>query len=143
LTAQSIRANQAERLAAMPAGAWACNTLGNHDSPRLMSRFYEGSHRTDAAKAYLTMLLTLKGTPVLYYGEEIGMSDCLFNDLCLFRDPLSIQNYQMEKGCEGAVKRRQSLLVRRGAGINAAHPCNGCQSRMGVSAQPLCIPGCQ
>ena len=56
--------------AALPAGAWPNWVLGNHDRPRLASRLPPGSER---AAAYL--LLTLRGTPTLYYGDEIGMRD--------------------------------------------------------------------
>jgi alpha-glucosidase len=53
---------------ALPAGAWPNWVLGNHDRPRLATRI--GQPR---AAAYL--LLTLRGTPTLYYGDEIGMRD--------------------------------------------------------------------
>jgi alpha-glucosidase len=56
--------------AALPAGAWPNWVLGNHDRPRLASRLPPGQER---AAAYL--LLTLRGTPTLYYGDEIGMRD--------------------------------------------------------------------
>lgn len=47
LTPAWVRTNQEERLAALPAGAWPGNTLGNHDSPRVYSRFGDG-HNDDA-----------------------------------------------------------------------------------------------
>jgi alpha-glucosidase len=56
--------------AALPEGAWPNWVLGNHDRPRLASRLPPGHHR---AAAYL--LLTLRGTPTLYYGDELGMRD--------------------------------------------------------------------
>ncbi|HEY6890058.1 MAG TPA: alpha-amylase family glycosyl hydrolase [Solirubrobacter sp.] len=56
--------------AALPDGAWPNWVLGNHDRPRLASRLPPGHER---AAAYL--LLTLRGTPTLYYGDEIGMRD--------------------------------------------------------------------
>jgi alpha-glucosidase len=54
---------------------WPCWTLNNHDNPRSITR-YASSRVTDArAKVAATMLLTLRGTPFLYYGEELGMRD--------------------------------------------------------------------
>ncbi len=54
--------------AALPDGAWPNWVLGNHDRPRLASRV------GDAQMAVAAMLLlTLRGTPTLYYGDEIGM----------------------------------------------------------------------
>ena len=56
--------------AALPAGAWPNWVLGNHDKPRIATRIgaAPSSGRRDA-------LLTLRGTPTMYYGEEIGMTD--------------------------------------------------------------------
>ena len=54
--------------AAVPAGAWPNWVLGNHDKPRIASRIGIGQARVAAM-----MLLTLRGTPTLYYGDEIGM----------------------------------------------------------------------
>ncbi len=54
--------------AALPPGAWPNYVLGNHDEPRIASRY----GRTPARVAAM-LLLTLRGTPTLYYGDEIGM----------------------------------------------------------------------
>ncbi|WP_273847569.1 alpha-amylase family glycosyl hydrolase [Rubrobacter calidifluminis] len=56
--------------AALPPGAWPNWVLGNHDRPRVASRVGEGQVRLAAM-----LLLTLRGTPTLYYGDEIGMHD--------------------------------------------------------------------
>jgi alpha-glucosidase len=56
--------------AALPAGAAPNWVLGNHDKPRIASRVGE-----DAARVAAMLLLTLRGTPTLYYGDEIGMLD--------------------------------------------------------------------
>ncbi len=54
--------------AALPAGAWPNWVLGNHDRQRIASR-----SGTDQARVAAMLLLTLRGTPTLYYGDEIGM----------------------------------------------------------------------
>lgn len=92
LTPAWIRANQTERLGALPAGAWPCNTLGNHDRSRLISVFGTGDPAQDAglARVWLALMLTLKGTPFLYNGEEIGMNDFLLADLSEFRDNVGV-----------------------------------------------------
>jgi alpha-glucosidase len=56
--------------ALLPPGAWPSWVLGNHDRPRIASRV----GRTQARVAAM-LLLTLRGTPTLYYGDEIGMTD--------------------------------------------------------------------
>ena len=69
---------------ALPVGAWASWVLGNHDHPRFAS-----PHRAGAAQAKVGMLLllTLRGMPTIYYGDEIGMADVLINPAGA-RDPL-------------------------------------------------------
>jgi alpha-glucosidase len=56
--------------AALPAGGWPNWVLGNHDRPRIASRV--GS---DQARIAAMLLLTLRGTPTIYYGDEIAMDE--------------------------------------------------------------------
>jgi alpha-glucosidase len=54
----------------LPPGAWPNYVLGNHDQPRLASRI---GHKQ--ARVAAMLLLTLRGTPTLYYGDELGIED--------------------------------------------------------------------
>jgi alpha-glucosidase len=56
--------------AALPPGGWPNWVLGNHDRPRIASRIGLAQARMAAM-----LLLTLRGTPTIFYGEEIGMTD--------------------------------------------------------------------
>jgi alpha-glucosidase len=56
--------------AALPAGGWPNWVLGNHDNHRIASRIGHAQARVAAM-----LLLTLRGTPTLYYGDELGMHD--------------------------------------------------------------------
>ena len=56
--------------AALPAYGWPNWVLGNHDQHRLASRI-----GTVQARVAAMLLLTLRGTPTLYYGDELGMHD--------------------------------------------------------------------
>src|SRR5262245_55055162 len=94
LTPAHIRANQALRLSALPPGAWPCNTLGNHDSPRVWSRYGDGANDAALARLHLALMLTLKGTPFLYNGEEIGMADLELTDLSQVRDTMALSQYR-------------------------------------------------
>jgi alpha-glucosidase len=69
-SASSFRDKIVGQEAALPDGAWPSHVLGNHDEPRLASRY--GAMR---ARAAAVLLLTLRGTPTLYYGDEIQMTD--------------------------------------------------------------------
>ena len=59
--------------AKLPAGGWPVWTGSNHDAKRMATRWADGDPRR--ARAALLMLLTLRGTPFLYYGDEIGLPD--------------------------------------------------------------------
>jgi alpha-glucosidase len=67
--ARSIARLVDEYEAALPAGGWPNWVLGNHDRPRIASRLGPQQARIAAM-----LLLTLRGTPTIYYGDEIGMT---------------------------------------------------------------------
>ncbi|HYA35795.1 MAG TPA: alpha-amylase family glycosyl hydrolase, partial [Candidatus Binataceae bacterium] len=56
-----------------PRDSWPTYTLSNHDFPRHISRYAAGESTDARARLAAMLLLTLRGTPFLYYGEEIGM----------------------------------------------------------------------
>jgi alpha-glucosidase len=67
-SARSIEKIIADYEAVLPTGAWPNWVLGNHDRPRIASRVGR-----EQARVAAMLLLTLRGTPTLYYGDEIGM----------------------------------------------------------------------
>ena len=103
-----IIANQAERLkalASISADSWPCNTLGNHDSPRVYNQFSDGIHDAELARISAALMLTLKGTPFFYNGEEIGMTDLIITDPTLLRDTMATWYYEQmvsEPNCDHA-----------------------------------------
>jgi alpha-glucosidase len=70
-----FRARVDEMEALLPAGAQPTYVLSSHDAPRHRSRYDHPEHGASRARTAALMLLTLRGTPFLYYGEEIGMHD--------------------------------------------------------------------
>ena len=68
--ADKISAGVAEYEAAIPAGGWPNWVLGNHDQARIATRV-----GLQQARVAAMLLLTLRGTPTVYYGDEIGMQD--------------------------------------------------------------------
>jgi len=68
--ARAIRESVEHLEASLPAFAWPNYVLGNHDNPRLASRIGEAQARVAAM-----LLLTLRGTPTLYYGDELGVKN--------------------------------------------------------------------
>jgi alpha-glucosidase len=71
LEAESLRTIVETTEAALPRGAWPAWTLSNHDIPRFPTRMCEDDPRK--VRCALLALLTLRGTPVLYYGDELGL----------------------------------------------------------------------
>jgi len=71
LEADALRKVVEATEAALPEKAWPVWTLSNHDIVRFPTRMAGGDERK--ARAALFLLLTLRGTPVLYYGDELGM----------------------------------------------------------------------
>lgn len=74
---------------------WQNIYFGNHDNPRVVSRFgHEGQYREHSAKMLATLLLTLRGTPSIYQGDELGMSNCAFGSIEEFDDVQVKNAYQ-------------------------------------------------
>ena len=72
---EAFRSVVDEYAALLPADAWPAQFLGNHDHSRVASRYDEGGNGPARARVGAMMVLTLRGTPFLYYGEELGMLD--------------------------------------------------------------------
>ncbi len=92
ITPSHIRSNQKERLRqlqALPFKGWPCNTLGNHDNSRIHTRYGDKQHDAALARLHAALVLTLKGTPFLYNGEEIGMTDYIITDPSRLRDTMA------------------------------------------------------
>jgi alpha-glucosidase len=83
--ASAMRKSVDDMEAALPAFAWPNYVLGNHDQPRLATRFGGQAQARLAAM----LLLTLRGTPTLYYGDEIGLENGLI-PLEKIQDPQGI-----------------------------------------------------
>src|SRR3984885_11167771 len=57
------------------AGGWPVFVISNHDIIRSYNRWGDGEHNDQIAKVMAALYLTLRGTPIMYYGEEIGMEN--------------------------------------------------------------------
>jgi alpha-glucosidase len=82
-------------------GGWPVYVIGNHDMTRSYNRYGDGVHNDEIAKLMAGMYLTLRGTPVMYYGEELGMEN---NDPTRkedVKDPLGIAGWPAYIGRDG------------------------------------------
>ena len=76
--------------------AWNAVFWCNHDQPRVVSRFGdEGKYWKESAKMLGTIAHCMRGTPYVYQGEEIGMTNTDFTDISQFRDVESLNNYRI------------------------------------------------
>ena len=85
----------------IPRQAWACFFLSNHDIGRSVKRKNFISDKYKKAKLHALLLLTLKGTPFIYYGEEIGMENSKIPKHKI-RDLYGKLFYPLYKGRDGA-----------------------------------------
>lgn len=83
------------------AGRWTTYVLSNHDIPRAFDRYGDGQHNDEIAKLMATMLLTLRGSPFIYYGEEIGMKTTEPQTIDEVRDPVGKRYFPANKGRDG------------------------------------------
>ena len=74
---------------------WNANYLSNHDQPRSVSRFgNDGKYRVESAKMLATFNHMLEGTPYIYQGEEIGMTNIHFQSIEDYRDVETLNYYE-------------------------------------------------
>ncbi|MBE2319951.1 alpha-glucosidase [Solirubrobacter sp. CPCC 204708] len=101
---------------------WNSLYWNNHDQPRVVSRFGDdGEHRVAAAKMLGTVLHLHRGTPYVYQGEELGMTNTLFNTIEDFRDIESLNHYA-EAVAAGASPDDVLLALRKMGRDNARTP---------------------
>lgn len=75
-------------------GCWNSLYLNNHDQARMVSRFGDdGKYRVESAKMLATFLHTLQGTPYVYQGEELGMTNIRFGSIGQYKDIDTLTHY--------------------------------------------------
>jgi alpha-glucosidase len=90
------------QIAAVNSGkGWPVFVISNHDIVRSYNRYGDGKHNDAIAKLMATFYLTLRGTPIMYYGEEIGMENNDPKRREDVRDPIGKTGWPAEKGRDG------------------------------------------
>jgi len=97
----SAEAFRAHIKAVDAARGWPTYVITNHDIRRSYSRYGDGVHNDDVAKMMAGLYLTLRGTPIMYYGEEIGMANNDPKRKEDVRDPIGKLGWPLEKGRDG------------------------------------------
>lgn len=101
---------------------WNANYLENHDQPRSVSRFGDDvKYHEQSAKMLAVLLLTLRGTPFIYQGQEIGMTNFNFTDMNQIEDIESKNLWEKAKELHIPLWYRWKM-IRRGARDHARTP---------------------
>ncbi|PFG04620.1 alpha,alpha-phosphotrehalase [Bacillus sp. es.034] len=101
---------------------WNSLYWNNHDQPRIVSRWgNDQEYRITSAKMLATVLHMMQGTPFVYQGEEIGMTNSNWDDITQYRDIESI-NYFQEKKTEGVPEGEIMKSIRTKGRDNARTP---------------------
>ena len=90
-----LKASMAAWQTGLAERGWNSLYFGNHDQPRSLSRFGDGSaaHRVASAKTLATVLHLHRGTPYVYQGDELGMANSPFTAITDFRDIQALRFY--------------------------------------------------
>jgi len=83
------------------AGVWPVYVISNHDIVRSWNRYGDGINNDAIAKVLASLYLTLRGTPVMYYGEELGMENNDPKTQDQVKDPIGVLGWPVEKGRDG------------------------------------------
>jgi alpha-glucosidase len=83
------------------AGHWPVYVISNHDIVRSYTRYGDGTHNDDIAKMMAALYLTLRGSAIMYYGEEIGMENDDPKNKEDVQDPIGKLGWPNEKGRDG------------------------------------------
>lgn len=105
-------------------GGWNSLYLSNHDQPRSVSRFGNDKNQYYhdlSAKILATMLHTLQGTPYIYQGEELGMTNIAFEEIGQYRD-IQTLNYYKDQRARGVPSKEIMAKIHYRSRDNARTP---------------------
>ena len=118
--ADSFRRFLSDQVPTIPKGGWPTIVFSNHDQPRHINRYGAGGDAQGRARAAALLLLTMPGTPFVYYGEELGMRNGMlrYRDL---RDPYTKRFWPFRPGRDPA-RTPMQWDASRYAGFTAGRP---------------------
>lgn len=94
---------------------WNANYLENHDQPRCVSRFgNDQKYHSESAKMLAVLLLSLRGTPYIYQGQEIGMTNSDFTSMDQIQDIESHNVYKMAEKLHLPKRYRWNMILHSG-----------------------------
>ncbi|WP_374403639.1 alpha-glucosidase [Niveibacterium sp.] len=119
----ALRATLSRWQDGMEPHGWNSLYLGNHDQPRAVSRYGDdGRYRRESATLLMTLLLTLKGTPFIYQGDEIGMANVAFDSIADYRDIETLNAWRWLTDTRGLDTASALAMIRKKSRDNARTP---------------------
>nr|WP_070961686.1 alpha-glucosidase [Hyphomonas sp. Mor2] len=100
---------------------WPSWAFSNHDAPRAVTRWAAEEHRDEMARLYLMLLVSLRGTPIVYQGEELGLPQAHV-PYSRLKDPEAISNWPKTLGRDGARTPMPWHSDRVNAGFSSGEP---------------------
>jgi len=76
---------------------WNCLYIENHDHARIIERYGSLKYRVESGKMLAGMYMLLCGTPFIYQGQEIGMTNLMVNSISEYKDVLTFNNWRLFK----------------------------------------------
>ncbi|MBT2666509.1 alpha-glucosidase [Bacillus sp. ISL-4] len=109
---------------------WNSLYWNNHDQSRVVSRFgHDGKYRIESAKMLAACLHMLQGTPYIYQGEELGMTNVSFESIDDYRDIETLNSYEELVNSHGWSKERMMSAIHARSRDNARTPIQWNDSR--------------
>lgn len=102
-------------------GAWPNFTFSNHDNLRHSYRYRKGEDTMARCKVAAALLMTLRGTPFIYYGEELGMTGGKLKRKDM-KDPLSYRTYPLKRFCRDMARTPMQWDASANSGFSPAMP---------------------
>jgi oligo-1,6-glucosidase len=98
--------------AAFEKKGWLSIFLANHDQARLVTRYGNDSEefRAVSSKMLTTFIMTMRGTPYYYNGDELGMTNIRFDKIEDYRDVPTLNEYQYQKNKGGDLKKYMEMI---------------------------------
>ena len=110
--------------------AWNALFWCNHDQPRIVSRMGDDKkYWKKSAKMLATVVHTLRGTPYIYQGEEIGMTNTYFHEIEKYRDVETLNYYNILLN-QGYTKEETMKIIMERSRDNAELQCSGVLKKM-------------
>ena len=103
------------------AGGWPVFVISNHDMVRSYNRYGDGAHNDQIAKLMAALYLTLRGSPIMYYGEELGMENNDPKRKEDVKDPQGVTGWPSEIGRDGE-RTPMQWSAAKNAGFSNAKP---------------------